>query len=214
VATLLSDTFTDTNGTALASHTMDVGPGWTALSGTWQINASNQATETAQAGVEYHCTSDAGQADVTAQVDVTTPTQGSGNCSCGLYCRGSDQNNGWDVIIERDAGSYFLGIYERVSGTSTLRASTTLSFTVGTTHTIRAVLSGNSITATVDGANTTSYSPASSNQAVTKFGLENYCDGSNYGPALFDNFLVTGSSTPPVGKVVEANQAVTNAATF
>lgn len=66
---LLSDAFTDADTTPLASHTMDVGGGWTEDAGTWTVT-SNTARD-AGAGSGY-ATADAGQLDIDVQVTFTT----------------------------------------------------------------------------------------------------------------------------------------------
>ena len=86
---LLLDTFTDTNGTALTSHTMDIGPGWARYSsGTWTIQ-SNQATQTATEDLgawvwhyQRRACVPATNAGTSCAVTITTPA--SGTCSGSL----------------------------------------------------------------------------------------------------------------------------------
>ena len=50
----LQDAFTDADGTALTSHTMNVGTGWTAVNGTLKI-LSNKATPNSDADIMRFC---------------------------------------------------------------------------------------------------------------------------------------------------------------
>ena len=175
--TLVSDTFTGTDGTNLTAHTADVnqGTGWIANTGTITL-LSNQA----------HCTSgfpyysiDAGQASVTLTADITL----SGTAACGLSGRVSDALNTWDIDISTSAGTMTLTIYEQVAGVFTARAQ--VSFPdPGGPYGLKAVFSGTNVIAAV-GNNETSYGSATSNQTITKHGI-------NLGPGWSaDNFKIT-----------------------
>jgi len=183
--TLLSDTFTDSPGTALGSHTMNTGSGWTVPSGAFQVGASNQAVGVTD-DTSNIAIADAGQADVTVSVDIFVPPTAQ---AWGLIFRYVDTSNYWQLAMVNGT----LELDEIVAGTPTTRDtevtggsldSTTVSFSV--------VLSGSSITATV-GAYNLSYS-SSTHATATKFGMLNYLNAAgSYVPAPLDNFLVTGA---------------------
>lgn len=194
-ATLLSDTFTDTNGTALASHTMTVGSGWTADSGSYQVQ-SNQAAAQTTGGVHNIASADAGQADATATLNVVVP--GSNFFSAGLSCRVTNGTNLWEVRLQSDSAgaNTRVNITEHNAGTQTERVSTTIAFS-GTVA-LQVVLSGSTITAYINGVLQATYASASFNQTATRFGIYNYRDsnGANsYVQVPMDDFLVTGTSS-------------------
>jgi hypothetical protein len=177
-STLVNDTFTDSNGTNLTAHTPDIRPGsnaWGTVSGTQTVQ-SNQANASASG----YYTIDAGQADVTITYLVTPTAAGNG---WGITARRSDANNGWDPAINPVTNQ--IQIYEQAAGVYTLRASTSFTVSNGVQYTLQAVLSGSTITLSVNGGNQISYNSATSNQSVTRHG-----SGLNSG-WTGDNFKVT-----------------------
>jgi hypothetical protein len=179
--TVLQDNFVDTNGTSLAAHTMNVGPGWTISSGTWTIQ-SNAAENTA--GTSTIVTSDSGQSNVTISATVTIPTSATG--SYGLAARYTDTSNQWRIGVTLGSSGNFT-ITEDAAGTVTTRATGSVTINANTAYTVQAVMSGTTITATVNGGNQISYGSASSNQSATKHGLRS--GGSVY--SIYGSFLVT-----------------------
>jgi hypothetical protein len=175
---LINDTFTDTNGTNLTAHTPDikVSTGWVANTGTITIQ-SNQAN--AASGFPYYSI-ETGQSNVTIQALVTP----SGSAACGLSGRVSNATNSWDIDISVSGGNLTLTIQEQVAGVFTVRATTTIT-DPGAPRTVQAVFSGNNVTASLNGGNTIAYGSATSNQTVTKHGI-NMAAGFN-----IDNFSVT-----------------------
>jgi len=97
----LSDTFTDTNGTALASHTMTSGPGWTQHTGTATIQSNK--LESGTSGTAALASANAAQSDRCAAIDVTVP--GSGQFCAGVAFRITDANNGYLLLLTNDDGS-------------------------------------------------------------------------------------------------------------
>lgn len=184
MATLLSDTFTDTNGTALTSHTMDVGGGWTAGTGTFQVQ-SNAAKKTASSGIHDGVWADAGQADVSLSVDITW--QALGDRSLGAALRVTDGTNRWEAYYY--AGTDKIQLDEVTTGSNTTRASASaVGIASGNTYSLTASTSGTSLSVSLNGK-TASYT-SSSYQTNTKFGLLDYNDT----VSSFDNFLVTGAA--------------------
>src|SRR5438105_5049422 len=112
----LKDVFTDTNGTALTAHTMDVGPGWSVSGGTWSITG-NKAYQTATTDyVLAHA--DAGIADGTLTVALN-PNNAA--FQFGAVVRLTDANNCWYVRWHSDG---YLDLQEVNGGTVTQRAQT------------------------------------------------------------------------------------------
>lgn len=187
MATLLQDSFTDTTGTALSSHTMNTGGGWT-TSGTWTVQ-SNTAKNSADSG-DVQAWADAGQADVTYTVDYTIPASGSWNG--GVIANVSDANNYWlfDVNDGGVGGVYLL--YEKNGGSYTQRASLNESLTRGTPVTLKVVTSGDTITCYVNNVQKLTYTVGSRPfKTATKFGFRRASAGG--ATPTWDNFLVVTS---------------------
>ncbi len=180
--TLLQDSFTDTNGTGLAAHTMTVGPGWTVYSGgpTIATNKFNEATTSAV----VRAASDAGQADVTAQIVVTLPAVG--DFAHGMSLRLVDDSNQLAAFLSA-AGKYRLSKF--VAGVETVLQDFTPTFAAGETHTLKVVLSGTSVSLYFDGVLQGTVTTAQF-QTATKFGTFVYNE-LGHGPAIMDDFLVT-----------------------
>jgi hypothetical protein len=189
-STLLKDTFTDANGTNIAAHVMDVGPGWSVQGGSsWNIQ-SNQLNCVSGGRIS----SDSGQSNVTASVDMTPTT---GNQYMEIVVRLTDDNNFWMAALKNGEFS----IYENAAGVLTQRATTSPTISVGTTYHVQLVASGTTMTATLNGGNQISYNNATSNQTATKCGIRGFETGT-----VYDNFLVTSGtgsatllSTEPLG---------------
>jgi hypothetical protein len=160
---LLKDSFVDTNGTGLASHTMDVGPGWTVNDGGWTIQGNKAAVQTVSG--YGTAVSQSGQSNVTGNVTVNL----SANSRMGFAARVSDDSDFWRVVVSVNAGA--LEILEVVSGVQTVRASSSLTISQGVNYALQAQFAGQTVTATVNGGNQISYNSAASNQSVTKHGL-------------------------------------------
>src|ERR1700736_354279 len=113
---LLSDTFTDATGTLLQNHTPDVGPAWTKVAGTPQVNA-NQAVG-GSAG-DNLVVADAGAADVVQTLDMIFAASDSSRLY--LVGRYSDSSNYWQVY--NLAGTW--RISKVVAGAETVLATAT-----------------------------------------------------------------------------------------
>ncbi|KKN71170.1 hypothetical protein LCGC14_0423330 [marine sediment metagenome] len=113
------DTFTNTTGTALASHTSDTGEAWTLVAGTATIEG-NRTTGTA-AGIHTW-----GAAGDTGFLQALINHAGIANLKLGLLFRYSDVNNYWRVEIkERSTSANIdLRLVKRVAGVETTVAST------------------------------------------------------------------------------------------
>ena len=156
---LLKDTFTDSDGTALASHTMDVGGGWT-VTGTATIMSDQCSLSTTGYAI-----SNAGKSDFsTAAIDVVK-VQPAG-IETGLYFRQTDTFNFWEVRLS----TTLLALTKTVANVTTTVASVALSLTANSRHTINLSAQGSSIRANVDGGNQISTSD-SFNSTATMHGF-------------------------------------------
>lgn len=175
----LKDLFTDTNGTALDHHTMDIGPGWTILSGTPQIAGNKMAGTTNSDNVAV---SDAGHADITLTVvyvhqNDTLPV---------VVFRRADANHFWIAFFQ--SGTWQLQEY--VNGVYTTRGTGADSLTAGQGYNLQLTLSGASITLYRDGTQMVSYNLASTGLTATLHGPDLAANGSAP-TGTFDTFLVT-----------------------
>lgn len=182
--TLISDAFTDTDGTNLSAHSISPtntpATSWSILSGAFDIN-SNRARQTGTGTIV--AVVDAGQADVTISC-VLRMLSTSDSPAIAFRC--SDASNFWIATL---VGGATFDLYEYNAATLTQRATTPFVHTINTNYTLQVVLSGTSITATVDGGNQITYGSATFNQTATKHGLR-----SNNGSAnemLWDSFTIT-----------------------
>jgi hypothetical protein len=182
---LLQDSFTDTDATALTSHTMDVGAGWsvTATASSWAISG-NRAVLTKGGITRDFAWADAGQADATAQVTA----QGSDNNNHpALLLRVTDGSNCWIAYLNIATDTATL--FERNGGTFTSRGTSSPNLVAATDYLVAAVCSGDSIAVTIDGANAINYASASFNNTVTNFGLGSPNDTGS-GTCSFEDFEV------------------------
>lgn len=99
------DTFTDTNGTNLVTHTAEVGGAWTVHNGTFEIQ-SNKTSITAFTSTLARATQNLGVSDVEAQVAIATPSawNAEGRLRTGLVMRFIDTNNYVQIRLFRDVG--------------------------------------------------------------------------------------------------------------
>jgi hypothetical protein len=173
-ALLIYDTFTDTDGTAIASHT--IAP--TNIPATSWANGGitpftiigNQAGSTTVNANNAHAVCNPGIADCIITCDATaSSTANNDNNVDGIAARWTSGGFYWRIGVHpfRDL---FL-ILERNNSVDTLRASTAMTITPGSTYAIVVTLSGSTISATCNGANAISYNGATMNQTVTRHGI-------------------------------------------
>lgn len=179
---LLVDTFTDTNGVNLTAHTMDVGGGWTAGSGSFEISGNRATAGPPFSDMFYWA--DAGQTDYTLTCTVTMGASGSSICD--LVVRVTDKDNLW--LIEPFTDDDTFTLYQKTAGGYTQRSSASVTISHSTSYVIEVVTNGNTISATLDGANSVSYGSATQGNASTLCGLGNPYTAGNF----WDNFQVTG----------------------
>lgn len=142
---LLRDNFTGADGTELAAHTMDVGPGWTQISADIQLSG-NAAVPTTITSPMY--TSDSGKSDITASCTVVPVSAAGLVMAPALVFRFSDANNNWrvDLIV----GSNQCRLIKIVAGALTVVATATVTVTSGVAHALKIACSGSSISVFVD----------------------------------------------------------------
>lgn len=174
-ATLVDDTFTDTNGTNITAHTIaptnTPATSWTVGKGTADIQ-SNTMNVTALTSAYYVAAVNAAVADCTVQA--TANSTGSWG-PVGRYGSGTSF---WGVYVVMGGGTMYL-----VEDNATIRA-TAAGTTISTNDVVKLIMSGTSLTAwhSSGSCNYTS----SAKQANTSHGV--------YGETVgrrFDNFKIT-----------------------
>ena len=177
--TTVLDTFAAANGTNLNGRAPDyngAGAAWSVLAGSWDIQA-NEANSTGVALSQASIESKRANALITAGVKVATGGR------VGLFVRVTDTSNGWYIWLRDDTAQFEL--IERVAGVDTQRAVAAFNPTPSTVYQIAVKLQGQTIVATLDGANTITYTGAASNASATKHGLV-----ANLAANRVDNFKV------------------------
>ena len=183
MAIIIQDAFTDTNGTGLASHTISptntVGAAWTVPSGTVDIQ-SNRARATTVAGYGWGIL-DSSHADGTISVVVRREDTDE----LYLVFRYTDTSNWWGLAW--NSADSTVRLYKVVGGSASEPfGSTTKTFTINTDYTMQVVLSGNSISATIDGGSTLGGSD-SFNASATRHG---FIAGVTTNAGLFDDWTM------------------------
>jgi len=186
-APILFDAFTDTNGTLLTAHTMNIGPGWTKMEGGAndpQIQ-SNKLQPMVDGAVAYTYFVDAADADVIIQCDFVFPVVSSGHHGEIIF-RASTLANCFHFILN-DSASANVSIVRELSASTVTVDFDTLALTAGTTYTMIVTLSGTSIICTVGGITLTA--TETFNQTATICGLRFYSPTAS--PLNAENFQVT-----------------------
>jgi len=184
--TLISDTFTDTDTTALASHT--IAPTNTpATSWTVDVGAITISSNKAIATEDSRASADAGIANGSVSASMQMTNNGS-NAAMGVAGRVTDASNLW---VARLFDSNF-ELYEVNAGVFTLRDIEVFAVVINTDYLVKIVFNGTSITATVDGGTSLTYT-SSFSQAATKHGIYMYAAAGN--TARADNFTVTNATS-------------------
>ena len=134
----LYDTFSDSNGTPLVDHVMNIGPGWSITNSSFEIqsNSAVDSIETSQGVVAAN----AGVANATMSCALTNPSDG------GLVFRLLDDEN---YLLVRIASSE-VDVYSCVANSFTELLTITYSWTGS--HTIGFVAEGSSVEVYIDGA--------------------------------------------------------------
>lgn len=160
VLTYLSDTFTDTNGTALTAHTMTIGPGWVGFGSQFFDIQSNATRE--QFGNTGSVVADAGVANGVYRVTVSA-------ANCNIVLRLTDNSN--RITLTNPANTQ-LTLTKTVAGADTVIVSdaglTVITYPVQ----LQIVLSGDNITCSVVGQAGQQIAGSDSfNNTATRFGF-------------------------------------------
>lgn len=192
---LLWDTFTGPDGTALASHKMDKGPGWTMEVGSCQLQGG-QAVPIGSTRI----TAEAGAADIDVSVTVTFSAIGSGGG--GIVFRGQDASNYLRAYIN---GSGSLSLIETVAGSGNTLMINTVPLQTGMSYQLRLRAVGSLLSLFLNGSHGMSMS-------TTRFQTGTRC-GLSAGSAnncTFDDFQVLRwamSPLPTLPTVTASNAA-------
>jgi len=202
MSVIFSDTFTDTDSTAIGSHDPDVGGGvgaWV-MQGVQAIEIqSNKAKYLSGSGFAF-AAADTSDADVQVEVDIAIPN--AANYSYGVVVRLADVSNYWliDVVRVSSGNPGMRLIRVESAGLNVENEDTNVGAVSGTTVNVRVVCSGNTITGYLDDVQKVTYGSASFQSTATKHGISVYADYDNTG--TFDNFSV--DSDPVVASFVPA----------
>ena len=196
MAIFAKDNFTDTNGTAITSHTPDIGGSWTnhaSFGNNFATIQSNKFQGTGVGLTAYYCNATPGGADYTVAIDQTGGEQGSGTTNgqgpmgridtaaiTGYWARYSPNNGGWQL-------------FKSVAGTSTqLGATQTATLTASQVYHLVLSMVGTTISMIVDGTTLVSVTD-SSISAAGKAGIRSA--QLNTGTYLLDNFVATDTTS-------------------
>ena len=158
---VVSATFAGTDATAIADYVPGTVPGtnrFTSRSGAWQLS-SNMAHPSSASNLA-HATIESGTTNgvITAEARMNSSNTSLARVT-GIVFRWTDASNYWmcGFLIKDQVTSTFY-IVQVSSGTPTSRASTNLALAADTMYTVQITLSGNDMSATLEGANTITYS--------------------------------------------------------
>lgn len=167
VTTLILDQFTDVDTTLLPSHTIGPvnlpGHAWVAVANNLSIRSNHIYVTNPGPNI---CVVDSGKSDVT--ISFITQANQSYACADGIVFRYIDASNYWEAYWDFQARTF--NIIQVQSGTPTTQASTGASLSPDTSYTVQVVISGTSITATIDAGSKITFS-SSFNQTATSHGI-------------------------------------------
>jgi len=153
----IHDTFTDTNGTAIASHTIAPvnipAASWSNWVGAWDIqgNKANPATLTINVA---SATLQSGLANVQIDANITIGQTTSANNLGQIVLRYSDANNWWAIALGILSSAAVFTITKVVAGTGTGLASGVISISNNTTYSLSVTARGSVVTAIFNGVTT------------------------------------------------------------
>lgn len=138
----LYDEFNDTNGTALADHTMDIGPGWTDDSDSWEIN-SNRAL-TSEHGATAFTDASVNHYDVSVEMGSQADLE--------LLFRYVDANNFWTARVRDDPGDgWVCEVMQVLAGVQTQEHQVTVTIPGVFPHSLRALVTATGMEIFFDG---------------------------------------------------------------
>jgi hypothetical protein len=181
LATLVSDTFTGTNGTSLDAHTPNTAPGgsvWVEQAGNWEIQ-SNKAKRSTSGSQEYSVI-DAGTAIDEATCLITISASGD----AGIIFRETDTNHYYVLVVSNTS----FRMFENNAGFTDKGSNFGLTLTAGNTYTARGVWTGNDFEAFLDGVSVLTVTGLTLNTTSGRTGIRS----SDTDTSSFDDFTVLG----------------------
>lgn len=178
MATVLSDDFSDANGTDLHGKALDVGGTWTVQNGAMDVQGG-LANNASGLGASY-ATADAGTGD--GQIECVV--NGVAGSFVAILFRWADASNYWLARADIDGDLYEL--VEVNGGAATVRDSEAHTFNDATNYRLVVTLSGTSITCSVPGAPDLTFT-SSFNETETEHGLYSGATGDTFNNFLMDD---------------------------
>lgn len=183
---VIEDAFTGANATNLTAHTIEPTnvplASWVKV-GLFNITIqSNKASTTANGLTNYYV--DSGVSDCTIEAVI----QKSASCDIGIMFRFVDDGNYWFVSLSSATQTF--KIFEKTANSYIERASTSKANSTGVDYAFKVVLSGNSITATIDDGSSINFS-SGVRASETKHGLWESSAGAT--TITWDNFIITSN---------------------
>ncbi len=203
MATIFEDFFTDTNGTALESHTPDTGSGWSSPIGDGYTIQSNEALKD-NITVGHTCS---GLTDNDYNVFGDTKVDNA-NDRHGIMARVTDSSNGLWLRI-KPSGDSFRMIKDIAGTDSTVAESTVDTIAVTVAYTLRLDVAGTGAGQNFDGyfAGTLRLNPVAPNDAVLddgEPGIGLLASGNGTTGNTIDNFRVEGAAAGGLSIPIEA----------
>lgn len=186
---LFLDTFTDTDNTGLASHTPDVGAGWTEIVAGTDPQIIGNVLDSQGTG-EWLITGDVA-ADCVIYAEVK---YGNTQNAVGIRFRYQDSNNNWILWFDDS----YIRLGRRIGGSSTNTDVTVLGANANRDRWVKIVLSGSSIKIWVDGVQLYDVTD-SAHSTIEQHGFRFY-RGTNNG---LDNYTITDSEYPAIADPTE-----------
>ena len=183
ITTIASDLFTDTNGVSLDAHAMDVGGGWTEVSGNWSIN-TNKAICAINDGVLSYSVTTTLASDVEVSAEITMPAVAY--YAAGIMMRYADATHFWIVELERDNGVPYVKLVE----VSTIRGSVNVTQENGVSKRLKAVCNNESIKVYWGADLLIDYATASASKTNKKHGICGYTATVSYANLPINDFLI------------------------
>jgi len=156
MATYVKDTFTDTNGTVLSSHTPDIGGAWSEVGGGATSNITIQSDTIQQAlfgnSKAVNATT-ASTADYQVSIDVIMSAATAGVDEVGVMGRGNfGAGNSYIVYYDTDftTPNQTVVLSSFASGSETQLATYALTYVQGQTHNVMLKMQGSTISMLVD----------------------------------------------------------------
>jgi hypothetical protein len=184
----VTDTFTDTNGTTLTSHTTDTGASWLLMLSSSVVGTvqSNSYTPFASSTAAYRTSATPPSADYYAQMDIIVPgTSPTGGIGPSVRCS-SSANTYYALRYQPNT----LAIIKVVAGVLTSLSS--ISLTLTGTQTLRLEVNGSSLVGFVGGVQKVPASGVVTDTSVTATGFAGLRSAST-------NILVDNFSAGPLG---------------